>query len=77
MIVKTLQDVLGTKGEAKGNNWRSLRLLHAEDGMGVTIADGTLEPGFDMVLWQKEPFGGLFLHRRARDGRRAGYRQGS
>lgn len=53
MIVKTLQDVLGTKGEAKGNNWRSLRLLHAEDGMGVTIADGTLEPGFDMVLWQK------------------------
>ena len=53
MIVKTRADVLGTKGEASGDKWHSLRLLHTEDGMGVTIADGLLEPGFDMVLWQK------------------------
>ena len=53
MIVRQLQDVLGTKGEAHGAKWHSIRLLHAEDGMGVTIADGTLEEGFEMVLWQK------------------------
>ncbi len=53
MIVKTRADVIGTKGEARGDKWHALRLLHKEDGMGVSLADGLLEPGFDMVLWQK------------------------
>jgi L-ectoine synthase len=53
MIVKTRADVIGTKGEPRGDKWRSLRFLHKEDGMGVTLVDGVLESGFDMVLWQK------------------------
>ena len=53
MIVRSKKDVVGTKGEAGGDKWRSLRFLHEEDGMGVTLVDGLLEPGFDMVLWQK------------------------
>ncbi len=53
MIVKTGEDVIGTKGEARGDKWHSLRLLLEEDGMGVSLVDGLLEPGFDMVLWQK------------------------
>lgn len=53
MIVKTRADVIGTKGEARGDKWHSLRLLHQEDGMGVTLTDTILEEGFDMVLWQK------------------------
>jgi L-ectoine synthase len=53
MIVKTLEKVVGTKGEAHGDKWHSLRLLHKEDGMGVTLTDSILEAGFEMVLWQK------------------------
>ena len=53
MIVKSKEDVIGTKGDAKGDKWRSQRLLHVE-GMGVTLVDGLLEPGFDMILWQKD-----------------------
>ena len=53
MIVKKLEDVVGTKGEAHGNKWHSLRLLHQEDGMGVTLTDSILEAGFQMDLWQK------------------------
>ncbi len=53
MIVKTLEDVVGTKGDAHGNKWHSLRLLHKEDGMGVTLTDSILEEGFEMVLCQK------------------------
>lgn len=53
MIVKRLEDVVGTKGDAQGDNWHSMRLLHAEDGMGVTLTDSILEEGFEMVLWQK------------------------
>ena len=53
MIIKRKEDVIGTKGDARGDRWSSLRLLHEEDGMGVTLTDSFLEPGFDMVLWQK------------------------
>ena len=53
MIVKRLEDVVATKGEAHGDKWHSLRLLHKEDGMGVTLTDSILEAGFEMVLWQK------------------------
>lgn len=56
MIVKTKVDVIGTKGEALGDKWYSLRLLHKEDGMGVTLTDSILEAGFEMDLWQKNHF---------------------
>ena len=53
MIVRTLEDLIGTKGEAHGNNWHSMRLLRVDDGMGVTLTDSILEEGFQMTLWQK------------------------
>ena len=56
MIVKSLEDVVGTKGDAHGDKWHSLRLLHEEDGMGVTLTDSILEAGFEMDLWQKNHF---------------------
>ncbi len=56
MIIKTLEQVMGTKGDAHGDKWHSLRLLHKEDGMGVTLTDSILEAGFEMDLWQKNHF---------------------
>jgi L-ectoine synthase len=56
MIVKSLEDVVGTKGDVHGDKWHSLRLLHEEDGMGVTLTDSILEAGFEMDLWQKNHF---------------------
>lgn len=56
MIVKTLEEIAGTKGDAHGDKWHSMRLLHKEDGMGVTLTDSILEAGFEMVLWQKNHF---------------------
>ena len=53
MITKTLAEVVGTKGEAHGDKWHSMRLLHAEDSMGVTLTDSILEAGFEMTIWQK------------------------
>jgi L-ectoine synthase len=53
MIIKKLEDIVGTKGEAHGPKWHSLWLLHEEDGMGVTLADSILEAGFTIVLWRK------------------------
>lgn len=53
MIVKRKEDIIGTKGEASGERWHSLRLLHEEDNMCVTLTDSVLEAGFEMQLWQK------------------------
>lgn len=53
MIVRTLEDVTGTQGESHGRKRHSMRVLHAEDGMGVTLTDSILEEGFEMTLWQK------------------------
>lgn len=53
MIIRKKDDVVGTKGDTSGQRWHSLRLLHREDGMKVTLTDSILEPGFDMQLWQK------------------------
>lgn len=53
MIVKTREDVIGTKGEAGGDKTHSLRILLKKDGMGANLVDGLLELGFDMACWQK------------------------
>jgi L-ectoine synthase len=53
MILKTIDDVRGTKGEVQAGAWTSCRLLHAEDGMGVTLTDAVLEPGVHQPWWYK------------------------
>ena len=53
MIIRNIEDVVGTKGDASGERWHSFRLLHQEDGMHVTLTDSILEAGFEMQLWQK------------------------
>ncbi len=53
MIIRNKEDIFGTKGDASGERWHSIRLLHEEDGMHVTLTDSILEAGFEMQLWQK------------------------
>ncbi len=53
MIVRTTDDIRGTKGDVKTDAWSSLRFLHQEDGMGVTLTDATLEPGLHRPWWYR------------------------
>jgi L-ectoine synthase len=53
MFTRTTEDLRGTKGEVKTEAWSSYRLLHAEDGMGVTLTDAVLEPGLHRSWWYK------------------------
>ena len=53
MIVKTKDDLKGTKGQVGTEYWTSCRLLHVEDGMGVTITDAVLEAGLNQIFWYK------------------------
>ena len=53
MIVKTLQSLAGTKGDTRGPSWSSQRFLLAEDGMGFTLTETTIQAGSDQVMWYK------------------------
>jgi len=53
MIVRTVADLKGTKGDVDTPNWSSLRFLHREDGMGFTFTDTALKAGMDQVIHYK------------------------
>ncbi len=55
MIVKTIDDVKGGKGDTtlSSGNARTLRFLLRDDDVGFTVSDITVEPGSDKVLWYK------------------------
>ena len=45
MIVKKLEDIVGTEQEVDGGNWVSRRLLLARDGMGYSVHDTVIKAG--------------------------------
>jgi L-ectoine synthase len=51
MLIRTLNDLTPGKGEIRTKSWSSYRLLHNEDGMGVTLTDAILEAGLDEIWW--------------------------
>ena len=53
MFVRTLDDLAPGKGEIRTASWSSHRLLHRDDGMGVTLTEAVLEAGLDQVWWYK------------------------
>lgn len=53
MIVRTLQQLLGTERDVRGPVWSSRRFLLAEDGVGFTVTETTVEAGSEQVLWYK------------------------
>lgn len=53
MIVRTVDDVMGTKGDIRTERFSSRRFLHREDGMGFTFTDTTIHAGSELVLWYK------------------------
>ena len=53
MIVRTLEDIEGSERDVRGPCWMSRRFLLAEDGMGLTLTETTVEPGSEQDLWYK------------------------
>ena len=53
MIVTRLADLLGTDRDVRGPVWASRRFLLAEDGVGFTLTETTVEAGAVQTLWYK------------------------
>lgn len=50
MIVRTLDEVVGTESDVGSTTWRSRRLLLARDGMGFSVHDTLIFAGTSTVM---------------------------
>ena len=53
MIVRLLGELIDTDRDVRGAVWASRRFLLAEDGVGFTLTETTVEAGAEQVLWYK------------------------
>lgn len=53
MIVRSVDDILNTERDVRGDVWASRRLLLAEDGVGFTLNETTVEAGAEQHMWYK------------------------
>lgn len=60
MIVRTLQDILGSDRDVDGGNWSSRRLCLADDGMGFSMHDTVLRAGTETHMWYKNHLEGVY-----------------
>ncbi|MDQ1911947.1 ectoine synthase [Paenibacillus sp. GD4] len=51
MIVKHLEQVLGTKDDVDTETWNSRRLLLQKDGMGFSMNDTLIKAGTETLIW--------------------------
>jgi L-ectoine synthase len=53
MIVRTLEEVIGTEREVAAQTWTSRRLLLKEDGMGFSLHETIVRAGTETAMWYK------------------------
>lgn len=53
MIVKTLDDIIGTEDEVKTKNWVSRRFLLKKDNMGFSFHETIIYAGTESYFWYK------------------------
>ena len=56
MIVKSLNDVIGTDADVRGPGWNSRRLVLKGDGLGYSVTNTVIEAGAEMTLEYKNHF---------------------
>jgi len=50
MIVKHLEDVLGTEADVDTEGWTSRRLIYKDAGMGYSVNDTIIKPGAELEM---------------------------
>jgi len=53
MIVRSLDNLIDTPRDVRGEAWASRRFLLAEDGVGFTLTETSIVTGSEQVLWYK------------------------
>ncbi|WP_276619595.1 ectoine synthase [Syntrophomonas wolfei] len=53
MIVKQLDDIIGSESDINTDTWRSYRLLLKKDGMGFSMHHTVIKAGSETYIWYK------------------------
>ncbi len=53
MIVRSLDDLIGTERDVQGPVWASRRFLLADDGAGFTLTETSVRAGAEQTMWYK------------------------
>ena len=53
MIVRSLDDLIGTERDVQGPVWASRRFLLADDGAGFTLTETRVNAGVEQTMWYK------------------------
>jgi len=61
MLVRSLDEVLGTDKEVDGGNWVSRRLLLKDDGMGYSVHDTIIKEGTETHIHYKNHLEAVYL----------------
>ena len=61
MIVRSLEDVVGTDRDVEGEGWRSRRLLLRRDELGFSLHDTTVAAGTELNLQYKHHLEACYL----------------
>lgn len=48
MIVRSVSEIVGSERDVHGNGWMSRRLVLADDAIGYSVHETTLEPGVEL-----------------------------
>lgn len=51
MLVRYLEDIVGTDADVRAETWNSRRLLLKKDGMGFSMHDTLIHPGTETHIW--------------------------
>jgi L-ectoine synthase len=60
MIVRKLQDILGTPRDVQAETWCSRRLLLEEDGMGFSMHHTVIYAGTETHIWYQNHLEGVY-----------------
>lgn len=53
MIVKSLEDIIGTEDETSGETWISRRFILKKDNVGFSLNDTIIKAGTESFFWYK------------------------
>lgn len=53
MIVKHIEDILGTDADVDTEGWTSRRLIYKDAGMGYSVNDTIIKPGAELTMEYK------------------------
>lgn len=53
MIVKSLEDIIGTEDETSGETWSSRRFILKKDNVGFSMNDTIIKAGTESYFWYK------------------------